>query len=189
MSAAPFFWQTPLKYCRWAARERPALFWSVIIGAAGPVAMPIVPPIRHYFGDIDAPPVPVTYPSACPAVWEFRGMNQLTRCSSRWSQETAHRLRRLRSRIEDEEINITVRRESTGKRENSLVQTTASTDSATAEGEKYHRGIQGTRVQFSAAIDASIRFSTSNQPSRPPTTKRFRDIYTLCAHLRESMIF
>jgi hypothetical protein len=64
MSAAPLFWQTPLKYCRWAARERPALFWSVIIGAAGPVAMPIVPPIRHYFGDIDAPPVPVTYPSA-----------------------------------------------------------------------------------------------------------------------------
>ncbi|KAL5615934.1 hypothetical protein FOBRF1_004682 [Fusarium oxysporum] len=49
-------------YCRWAARERPALFWSVIIGAAGPVAMPIVPPIRYYFGDIDAPPVPVTYP-------------------------------------------------------------------------------------------------------------------------------
>lgn len=64
MSAAPFFWRAPLKYCRWAARERPALFWSVIIGAAGPVAMPIVPPIRHYFGDIDAPPVPVTYPSA-----------------------------------------------------------------------------------------------------------------------------
>jgi hypothetical protein len=26
--------------------------------------MPIVPPIRYYFGDIDAPPVPVTYPSA-----------------------------------------------------------------------------------------------------------------------------
>ncbi|KAF5702015.1 NADH dehydrogenase [Fusarium mundagurra] len=66
MSAAPLFWQTPLKYCRWAARERPALFWSVIIGAAGPVAMPIVPPIRYYFGDVDAPPVPVTYPSAFP---------------------------------------------------------------------------------------------------------------------------
>ena len=67
MSAAPLFWQTPLKYCRWAARERPALFWSVFIGAAGPIAMPIVPPIRHYFGDIDAPPVPVTYPGALPS--------------------------------------------------------------------------------------------------------------------------
>lgn len=69
MSAAPIFWSTPLKYCRWAARERPALFWSVIIGATGPVLMPIVPPIRYYFGDIDAPPVPVTYPGASPTYW------------------------------------------------------------------------------------------------------------------------
>ncbi|KAL3965280.1 hypothetical protein ACCO45_002284 [Purpureocillium lilacinum] len=52
----------PLRYCRWAARERPALFWSVIVGAAGPALMPIVPPIRHYFGDVDPAPVPVTYP-------------------------------------------------------------------------------------------------------------------------------
>ncbi|OAQ67405.1 hypothetical protein VFPBJ_11000 [Purpureocillium lilacinum] len=62
MSAAPVFWSTPLRYCRWAARERPALFWSVIVGAAGPALMPIVPPIRHYFGDVDPAPVPVTYP-------------------------------------------------------------------------------------------------------------------------------
>lgn len=74
MSAAPLFWSTPLKYCRWAARERPALFWSVIIGAAGPIAMPIVPPIRHYFGDIDAPPVPVTYPSAFIPSWWYHGL-------------------------------------------------------------------------------------------------------------------
>ncbi|KAF5133049.1 NADH-ubiquinone oxidoreductase 9 subunit [Metarhizium anisopliae] len=60
--SAPVFWSTPLKYCRWAARERPALFWSVIIGAAGPIAMPIVPPIRKYFGDADPAPIPVTYP-------------------------------------------------------------------------------------------------------------------------------
>ncbi|KAG6007381.1 hypothetical protein E4U21_006085 [Claviceps maximensis] len=60
--SAPIFWSTPLKYCRWAARERPALFWSVIIGAAGPIAIPIVPPIRRYFGDVDPAPVPVTYP-------------------------------------------------------------------------------------------------------------------------------
>jgi hypothetical protein len=60
--SAPIFWSTPLKYCRWAARERPALFWSVIIGATGPIAMPIVPPIRKYFGDVDPAPIPVTYP-------------------------------------------------------------------------------------------------------------------------------
>jgi hypothetical protein len=63
MSAAPHFWSTPLKYCRWASRERPALFWSVIIGAVGPIAMPIVPPIRRYFGDVDPAVVPTSYPS------------------------------------------------------------------------------------------------------------------------------
>ncbi|KAL7793708.1 hypothetical protein V8C37DRAFT_377970 [Trichoderma ceciliae] len=62
MSAAPLFWSTPLKYCGWAARERPAYFWSVIIGATGPVLMPIVPPIRRMLGDIDPAPIPVTYP-------------------------------------------------------------------------------------------------------------------------------
>ncbi|KZZ89409.1 hypothetical protein AAL_07708 [Moelleriella libera RCEF 2490] len=60
--SSPAFWSAPFKYCRWAARERPAIFWSVMIGAAGPVAMPIVPPIRKYFGDVDPAPIPVTYP-------------------------------------------------------------------------------------------------------------------------------
>ncbi|KAG6036930.1 hypothetical protein E4U41_005433 [Claviceps citrina] len=60
--SSPMFWSHPLRYCLWAARERPALFWSVMIGAAGPIAMPIVPPIRKYFGDVDPAPVPVTYP-------------------------------------------------------------------------------------------------------------------------------
>lgn len=62
MSAAPLFWSHPLKYCRWASYERPALFWSVMIGAAGPVMIPIIRPIRAYFGDVDAPAIPVTYP-------------------------------------------------------------------------------------------------------------------------------
>lgn len=60
--SAPLFWSTPLKYCSWAARERPAFFWSVVVGAAGPILMPIVPPIRHMLGDVDPAPVPVTYP-------------------------------------------------------------------------------------------------------------------------------
>jgi hypothetical protein len=181
--AAPFFWRTPLKYCRWAARERPALFWSVIIGAAGPVAMPIVPPIRYYFGDVDAPPVPVTYPSA----FTFRlgrvsgYTSKLTfQRSSHWSQETAHRLRRLRSRIGGR------RRKFHGsERKGDKASTQYCTnygvtrDSATTEGEEYHRGIQGTRadVQNSPAIDAPIRFSTSNQSSRPPIITFSRHVY------------
>ncbi|KAI9902824.1 hypothetical protein N3K66_002176 [Trichothecium roseum] len=62
MSAAPHFWATPLKYCRWASRERPALFWSVAIGFAAPVMIPVVRPIRFYLGDFDPAPVPTTYP-------------------------------------------------------------------------------------------------------------------------------
>lgn len=61
-TATPRFWAGPIRYCRWAARERPAYFWSVVVGAIGPISLPIVPPIRHYFGDFDAPPIPVTYP-------------------------------------------------------------------------------------------------------------------------------
>jgi hypothetical protein len=61
--ATPRFWAGPIRYCRWAARERPAYFWSVIIGAAGPISMFIIPPLRQRFGDPDAPPIPQTYPS------------------------------------------------------------------------------------------------------------------------------
>jgi hypothetical protein len=62
-AASPQFWAGPLRYCRWAMREKPAIFWSIVIGAAGPISVPIIPPIRHYFGDVDAPQIPVTYPS------------------------------------------------------------------------------------------------------------------------------
>ncbi|KAJ9155714.1 hypothetical protein NKR23_g2003 [Pleurostoma richardsiae] len=58
----PRFWAGPLRYCRWAARERPAYFWSVFIGALGPVTLVVVPPIRKALGDEDAPTIPMTYP-------------------------------------------------------------------------------------------------------------------------------
>lgn len=63
---APLFWQTPIRYWRWSSRERPALFWSCVIGALGPVTLAVVPPIRHAFGDYDAKPIPTTYPSTPP---------------------------------------------------------------------------------------------------------------------------
>lgn len=66
-SVGPRFWAGPLRYCRWSARERPAYFWSVVIGAAGPVALAVVPPVRRAFGDVDAPTVPMTYPSKSPS--------------------------------------------------------------------------------------------------------------------------
>ena len=59
----PHFWSTPFRYMRWASHEKPAIFYSVIIGSLGPVSVAVVPPIRKRLGDYDAPMVPLTYPS------------------------------------------------------------------------------------------------------------------------------
>ncbi|KAK4124884.1 hypothetical protein N657DRAFT_569683 [Parathielavia appendiculata] len=58
----PRFWAGPLRYCRWAARERPGYFAAVFIGALGPAILITVPPIRRRLGDYDAAPIPMTYP-------------------------------------------------------------------------------------------------------------------------------
>lgn len=58
----PRFWAGPLRYCHWAARERPAYLYSVLIGAAGPLMLVTVPPIQERLGYKRAPPVPMTYP-------------------------------------------------------------------------------------------------------------------------------
>jgi len=65
MPPRPFFINGPLRYLRWFSYEHPAYFWSLVIGAAGPVAMVTVPPIRRLVGDEDAPPIPPSYPSTC----------------------------------------------------------------------------------------------------------------------------
>ncbi|KAK2075061.1 hypothetical protein P8C59_009219 [Phyllachora maydis] len=58
----PHFWASPLRYFRWAARERPNLFWSCVLGGIGPVMLFTVPPLRRFLGDPDAAPYPRTYP-------------------------------------------------------------------------------------------------------------------------------
>ncbi|RYC59892.1 hypothetical protein CHU98_g6328 [Xylaria longipes] len=58
----PAFWAGPLRYCRWAARERPNYFYSIVIGAAGPVMLFTVPPVRERLGYQRTKPVPMTYP-------------------------------------------------------------------------------------------------------------------------------
>lgn len=58
----PRFWANPVRFVKWAAREKPAYFWSVVLGSMGPVMMVVVPPIRRAVGDYDAPPIPLTYP-------------------------------------------------------------------------------------------------------------------------------
>ncbi|EPE05253.1 nadh-ubiquinone oxidoreductase kda subunit [Ophiostoma piceae UAMH 11346] len=60
----PRFWATPLRYCRWAARERPNYFWPVVIGACAPLTFVVGPPIRKLLGDENPPAIPMTYPGA-----------------------------------------------------------------------------------------------------------------------------
>ncbi|KAK0633217.1 hypothetical protein B0T14DRAFT_506106 [Immersiella caudata] len=59
---SPRFWAGPLRYIKWAARERPAYFWSVVIGGAGPVMLITVPPYRRWRGYEIPATVPMTYP-------------------------------------------------------------------------------------------------------------------------------
>lgn len=56
------FWNSPVRYLRWAMHEKPAIFWSCILGALGPVALVGLPPLRRTFGDFDPPRIPLTYP-------------------------------------------------------------------------------------------------------------------------------
>jgi len=60
--AKPYFWSQPFRYLRWSAHEKPALFYSVVIGLIGPVMIAVVPPIRYRMGDNKRPPIPLTYP-------------------------------------------------------------------------------------------------------------------------------
>ncbi|TVY17595.1 NADH-ubiquinone oxidoreductase 9.5 kDa subunit [Lachnellula arida] len=63
MSATnPRFWSQPIRYLRWAAIQKPAIFFSIIIGSLGPITMIVVPPIRRRLGDAQRPEIPFTYP-------------------------------------------------------------------------------------------------------------------------------
>lgn len=56
------FWGSPIRYLRWAAHEKPAIFWSVVIGLMGPASFVFIPPLRRLAGDVDPPRIPLTYP-------------------------------------------------------------------------------------------------------------------------------
>jgi len=63
MSGVPQrFWGQPIRYLRWAAHEKPAIFWSCVIGAMGPATFVVIPPLRRWAGDADPPRIPLTYP-------------------------------------------------------------------------------------------------------------------------------
>lgn len=60
--STPQFFSTPLRYMRWAAHEKPAIFFSLLIGTTGPVLLASLPPIRRALGDVDPNPIPLSYP-------------------------------------------------------------------------------------------------------------------------------
>lgn len=62
--SSPRFWSQPIRYLRWASHEKPAIFYSILVGLAGPATIVVVPPFRRLIGDEpNRPKVPQTYPS------------------------------------------------------------------------------------------------------------------------------
>jgi hypothetical protein len=62
MSAQPFFFSQPLRYLKWASINKPAYFYSIVVGCAGPAIVFTVPPMRRYMGYERASKIPQTYP-------------------------------------------------------------------------------------------------------------------------------
>jgi hypothetical protein len=69
--SAPQFWSTPLRYLRWASHEKPAIFYSIVLGSFGPVCLVAIPPVRRYFGDVDPEKIPLSYPGSFLSIIAF----------------------------------------------------------------------------------------------------------------------
>ncbi|ORX96842.1 hypothetical protein BCR34DRAFT_175955 [Clohesyomyces aquaticus] len=61
-TVSPAFFRQPIRYLRWASINKPAYFYSIVVGCIGPIMMVVVPPIRQYMGDEQRPRIPQTYP-------------------------------------------------------------------------------------------------------------------------------
>ena len=72
MSTAPFFFKEPLRYLRWASIHKPAYFYSICVGLAGPATIAVVVPTRRYLGYERIAKVPQTYPGTC-AIFQEEG--------------------------------------------------------------------------------------------------------------------
>jgi hypothetical protein len=70
------FWNHPLRYLRTAAHEKPAIFWSVVLGSLGPISLAVGRPFREWIGDEIPKAIPGSYPGEYtpPLSWgEFVG--------------------------------------------------------------------------------------------------------------------
>ena len=67
---SPRFFQQPIRYMKWASINKPAYFYSIMVGCAGPIMVVTVPPIRRYMGEEQIPKIPMTYPGT----WRMAGI-------------------------------------------------------------------------------------------------------------------
>ncbi|KAH6643618.1 hypothetical protein C7974DRAFT_407344 [Boeremia exigua] len=58
----PRFYSQPLRYLKWASINKPAYFYSIVVGCVGPILVVAVPPIRRYLGEEQITKIPLTYP-------------------------------------------------------------------------------------------------------------------------------
>ncbi|OXC85130.1 hypothetical protein C344_02538 [Cryptococcus neoformans AD1-7a] len=50
------------RYTQRLAREKPVIFWSLLLGLSGPAMVVAVPPLRRSFGYKAPEPIPTTFP-------------------------------------------------------------------------------------------------------------------------------
>lgn len=62
IAPSPRFFQQPVRYLKWASINKPAYFYSIVVGCAGPIMLLTVLPIRRYLGAEPRPKIPLTYP-------------------------------------------------------------------------------------------------------------------------------
>lgn len=59
----PRLFSQPFRYIRWASHEKPAIFYSIVIGSLGPASYLVAPLLRRAFGDdYERERIPLTYP-------------------------------------------------------------------------------------------------------------------------------
>lgn len=87
-TAAPFFFKEPLRYLRWASINKPAYFYSICVGLAGPGTIAVVVPARKYLGYERIAKVPQTYPSTCRSDVKSAGKPLTQRSTNRTETET-----------------------------------------------------------------------------------------------------
>jgi len=61
-ASSPLFFKQPFRYLKWASINKPAYFYSICVGLAGPAIVFTVPPLRRYMGYERTSKIPQTYP-------------------------------------------------------------------------------------------------------------------------------